>query len=93
MLVTSANELVICVFGSLDLGTTKSKSCLFREMCRYDDNEGEERRSGGEVKREAGVSCAMDGKETTVYSDVRVRHVVETFPERPHHKLIASKVQ
>ena len=66
MLVTSANELVICVFGSLDLGTTKSKSCLFREMCRYDDNEGEERRSGGEVKREAGVSCAMDGKETTV---------------------------
>lgn len=50
-------------------------------MCQYDDNEGEERRSGGEVKREAGASCAMDGKETTVRREttrVRVRHVVET---------------
>jgi hypothetical protein len=52
VLMTSADELVIRAFVSLDLEAMKSKSCLFGEMCRYDDNGGEERRSGGEVKRE-----------------------------------------
>jgi hypothetical protein len=55
------------LFVSLDLGATKSKSCLIGQMRRYDDSEGEEQRSGGEVKREveAWRVMASDGKETT----------------------------
>ena len=74
--MTSADELVIRAFVSLDLEAMKSKSCLFGGMCRYDDSGGEERRGG---TRGGGITAIP--RASNIYFDSLVRHVIDcSFP-------------